>query len=59
MRNKSHFTKVLDEKIIELRGHQVKVSLVMTKTAKGRDLVRTYSNFLKNDAKEKQGEQDD
>lgn len=49
MRGKSDFTKILEEKIVVLRGRKVKVSLVLTKTKQDRDLIRTYSNFLKND----------
>jgi len=49
MRNKSDFTKIIEETIIKLRGRKIKVSLVLTKTKRNKDLLRTYSNFLKND----------
>jgi len=52
MNNKSYFTEILEEKIIELKGVKVKVSLVKTRSIHGRALIRTYSNFLRNDNSE-------
>jgi len=49
MNNKSDFTEILEEEIVDLKGIKVKVSLVKTKTMQGRTLIRTYSNFLRND----------